>query len=403
MVSGGHRLSSVVVLVAVLAALAGCGGNGNGSRPTSTAAGAPSATPRDQWGTVWLCRPGLAHNPCTLSLMTTVVGRAGATHIQRASPAGNPTIDCFYVYPTVSGQPRLNASLAIGIRERAIAIAQASRFSQVCRVYAPVYRQVTLGALEHPRGVTRASALVAYESLRLAFHDYLAHYNHGRGIVFIGHSQGAILLTRLLKREVDAEPAVRRLLVSALVLGGNVTVAKGKGVGGDFAHIPACHSSHQTGCVVAYSSFTSKPSKQSQFGRTGSDAGIRLLAPHEPSPRLRIMCVNPAAPGGGTGSLDPYVPSLALEFLPGGRTAPVPSTPWVSFPDEYTARCESSGQATWLQVTRARSSGRWPDLTRMADPALGLHIVDVNIALGNLVRLVHEESLAYTRIRQRSR
>ena len=61
-----------------------------------------------------------------------------------------------------------------------------------------------------------------------AFRDYLAHYNDGRGIVFIGHSQGAVILIRLLQQEVDRTPALRNRLVSALLMGGNVTVPKGQ-------------------------------------------------------------------------------------------------------------------------------------------------------------------------------
>jgi hypothetical protein len=277
-----------------------------------------------------------------------------------------------------------------------VALAEASRFSQTCRVYAPVYRQITLSALQHPARITRADALVAYDSVRSAFRDYLAHYNHGRGIVFIGHSQGATILTRLLQKEVDGNPSLRRRLVSALLLGGNVTVRKDRSTGGDFHHIPACGSEHQTSCVVAYSSFTSKPPQNSQFGRTTSDAGVRLLAPTNPSPELRIMCVNPAAPAGGTAPLDPYLPSLALRFLGGRRKLKV-ITPWVSFPGEYSARCESSGNATWLQVTRVGAHDQQPALAEARDAVLGLHVLDVNIALGNLARLVRDEAAAFTR------
>ena len=149
----------------------------------------------------------------------------------------------FYLYPTISDQQTANANLQIGLRERLVAIAQASRFSQVCRVYAPVYRQLTLAAIDKPGGINAADSLVAYRSALSAFRDYLAHYNHGRGIVFVGHSQGASIMIALLEREVDSKPNVRRLLVSALLMGGNVTVPRGRDVGGDFAHIPACRSS----------------------------------------------------------------------------------------------------------------------------------------------------------------
>jgi Protein of unknown function (DUF3089) len=345
---------------------------------------------------VWLCRPGLVADPCTSDLTTTAVGRKGATRVERARPAESTAVDCFYVYPTISGQASTNANLAVGFRERAVALAEASRFSQVCRVYAPVYRQVTLNALRHPGRITRADAFVAYDSVRSAFRDYLRHYNHGRGIVFIGHSQGATILIRLLQQEVDDSSSVRRRLVSALLLGGNLTVRKDRSTGGDFNHIPACASDHQTGCVVAYSSFTSKPPPNSQFGRTTSDAGVSLLAPTNPSPELRIMCVNPAAPAGGSASLAPYLPSLALAFLPGGRGLKI-KTPWVSFPGEYSARCKSSGNATWLQVTHVGSHDRRPQLAQSGDAILGLHVLDVNIALGNLVRLVRDQAAAFAR------
>jgi DUF3089 family protein len=262
-------------------------------------------------------------------------------------------------------------------------------------VYAPVYRQITLSALEHPARITRAHALVAYDSVLSSFRDYLAHYNRGRGIVFIGHSQGAAILIELLRREVDGEAAVRRRLVSALLLGGNVTVRRGSDVGGDFTEIPACGTRTQTGCVVAYSSFTAKPPAGSQFGRTTSDAGVSLLSPRAPTRDLEIMCVNPGSPAGGTATLDPALPAFALAFLPAGRV-PAVRTPWASFPGEYSGRCESSGDATWLQVTRTGGpADRRPRLSRLKDPAMGLHVLDVNIALGNLVRLVRAQAAAY--------
>jgi hypothetical protein len=383
-------------MVVSVVLVSGCG---SGGRHTATSSSAPTIqrSARDRWGTVWLCRPGLADNPCLSDPSTTAVRAGGAKRVERAS-TGNPSVDCFYVYPTISGQPTINANLNVGLRERLVAIAQASRFSQVCHVFAPVYPQITLAALEHPARITRADALRAYNGVLAAFHDYLSHYNDGHGIVFIGHSQGASILIRLLQREVDADPAVRRRLVSALLLGGNVTVAKGRNVGGSFAHIPACASRQQTGCVVAYSSFTSKPPTNSQFGRTTSDAGVNLLTPRSQDPSLRILCVNPGSPSGGGSTLDPFIPTLVLNFggsMVGGSTVGI-TTPWVAFSGGYAGRCESSGNASWLQVTHTRpGADRRPNLTRLQEPILGLHVLDVNIALGNLVSLVGDEAAAY--------
>ena len=104
------------------------------------------------------------------------------------------------------------------------------------------------------------------------------------------------------------------------------------------------------------------------------------------------MCVNPASPAGGTGRLEPALPSLVLRFL-ALRNIPPITTAWAALPGRFTARCASSGNAAWLQIGatgRARSI-----LTRVRDPAFGLHVLDVTIALDNLVQLVREQAHAY--------
>jgi len=45
-----------------------------------------------------------------------------------------------------------------------------------------------------------------------------------------------------------------------------VLVKKGKDIGGDFKHIPACHSATQIGCVIAFSSFDQPVPTPSLFG-----------------------------------------------------------------------------------------------------------------------------------------
>ena len=214
---------------------------------------APSRT--DAHGVEWLCRPGLSDNPCSADLTSTVVPESGPTSVEHASPAANPAVDCFYVYPTVSEQSGAVANLHIDPSEMAVARIQASRFSEVCKVYAPIYPQLTLHALADPGAITGSDLVAAYASVQTAWEDYLAHYNRGRGFILIGHSQGASMLIKLLQKQVDNNPAVRSHLVSAIILGGNVTVPVGGTVGGSFQHIPACTTSTQTGCVIAYSSF----------------------------------------------------------------------------------------------------------------------------------------------------
>jgi len=354
----------------------------------------------DSSGIEWLCRPGRSQDPCVSDLTATVVARSGPRRIQHASVAAHPRIDCFYVYPTVSPQPGVLANLHIDPAETAVAQAQASRFSQVCRVYAPMYPQLTLADLKNPSQATAGDLTEASAGVVAAWDDYLDHYNDGRGVVVIGHSQGAAMLVGLLQSNVDPDPAVRRLLVSALLLGGNVTVPIGKSVGGSFQHIPACRSTSQTGCVVAYSSFERPPPPDSEFGRPGQGVTMLQPVPETTTSGLEVLCVNPASPSGGSATLSPYFSRVKVIGGVSARgsgvvTAP---TPWVTEPDLYSARCEYSGGASWLQVDAPVHAG---DPRTVVDQALGavwgLHLVDVNIALGNLVDLVGDQARSYAR------
>lgn len=359
-------------------------------------AGAAASAPAQESSTVWLCRPGLANNPCETDLTTTEIEPDGTQKVVRAAPAKRPPVDCFYVYPSVSAQTTLNANLNVDPELTAVAEAQASRFSQTCRVFAPVYPQLTVVATGATGDQTAAARAAAYDGVLKAWRDYLAHDNKGRGVVLIGHSQGAGMLTQLLRSEIDPNPKLRRRLVSALLLGGNVTVAAGRDSGGDFRHISACRRRDQTGCVVAYSSFDQPPPATSAFGRVGG-----MSARTGERAGLEVLCVNPTAPGGGTGTLEPYRRTTPIPGPIGAIQGPAPSapTPWVRYPGRYTAKCESRNGATWLQISDIGDPANQPSpfqVSSVLGPTWGLHIEDVDLALGDLVDLVRDQAAAYT-------
>ena len=219
----------------------------------------------------WLCRPGGSTDACgSADLSTTVVSAKGKLKVENWTGNPDAPIDFFYVYPTVSNDLTPNSDMVAGPEERNVILHQFARFGSQCKLYAPLYRQVTLAALR--AGMSgkpmAADRQLGYNDVVDAWNYYLQHDNKGRGVVLIGHSQGAGVLTQLIKNEIEGKPVQPRM-ISALLLGTNLAVPKGKDVGGAFQKVPLCRSAAQTGCAVAYASFraTEPPPKGALFGK----------------------------------------------------------------------------------------------------------------------------------------
>jgi Protein of unknown function (DUF3089) len=333
-----------------------------------------------------------------------VVSEDGTLKRETFKANANAPIDCFYVYPTVSLDNAGNSDMDAGPEENGVVRSQLARFGSQCRLYAPLYRQVTLTAL---RAATRGTPMatdrtVAYSDAVDAWNYYLQHDNNGRGVVLIGHSQGSGILTRLIANEIEGKPVQSRI-VSALLIGTTLAVPKGKDVGGAFKHMPLCHKATDTGCVIAYVSFRSTipPPENTRFGRvtdTSMEAG----------------CTNPAALG-GNGTLQAYFSGDGRSIV--SSVAPPPTwvagktidTPWVTVPGLLTSRCVSNEKGTYLEVTVHGNPNdpRTDDIVGdvMTDgkvnPSWGLHVIDVNLAIGNLVNLVGQQATSYLAARKR--
>ena len=348
---------------------------------------------------VWLCQPGVDPDPCHESLTTTVQEPDGTSRVVDPTLPANPPIDCFYVYPTVSEQPGTNADKSKDEQQIEIARYQAQRYSLKCKVYAPMYRQLTLASIFSGSAEARAAGRkIAYADVREAWLEYLARYNRGRGFVLIGHSQGAGMLRQLMRDVIDPKPSVRRQLVSALLLGGNVLVRKGQKVGGDFVNLPACTLSDQIGCVLAWSAFGDPPPDNTRFGRSPSadttGAGLPWGTDYE------VLCTNPMSLAAN--EQRPMTSLLRTEPFPGtigaaltimyGGPPPTAPTPWLQPGDRYSARCEPSNGANVLMVSPIGNARK---LNPSPTPDWGLHLGDANLPLGELVDVVGRQSAAY--------
>jgi hypothetical protein len=356
-----------------------------------------AGAPRAEAKTVWLCKPGLADNPCDVGLDTTTVSPTGEPTGTRTPKPKKPKVDCFYVYPTVSEDQGKNSDLVAGPEERSIALYQAARYSQHCRVFAPMYRQLTLAAILSGEPITQAEAELAYNDVLAAWKTYLKKMNDGRGVVFVGHSQGTAVLRKLVGEQVDEKKKVRKRLVSALLYGGNVLVAKGRLDGGDFRRIPGCTEGDEIGCAVAYSTFDEPVPADSLYGRPtpggffGGDPATQ-----------DVLCTDPAELSGSGGAMRVVVPSEP--FAPGtvigsateavGLPRPQVDTTWIEFPNAYTGGCSSADDANVLQIA---PQGGAPNLNALPDANWGLHLLDANIALGNMTDVVGRQARVYAK------
>jgi hypothetical protein len=342
----------------------------------------------------WLCRPGRTDDACAIDLTTTVIAANGT--MTKETWAGNPKapIDCFYVYPTVS------MDMTAGNEERNVVRQQFARFASQCRPFAPLYRQVTLNGLRAAMagGKLVLERGVQYDDVLEAWNHYLKNDNGGRPVAIIAHSQGSFIMTRLIAEEIDGKPAQSRL-VSAILLGTNIPVPKGQDVGGAFKKIPLCRKPDQTGCLISYASFRSTlpPPANTLFGRVTGDG-------------MESVCTNPAALGGGSGPLHAYLTGAGSLIASGApqkhqwvANGAAIETPFVSVPGMLTAKCATNENGSYLELTvngdpaDPRADDIPGDLGMMGrvQANWGMHLVDVNIAMGNLVDIVARQAKAF--------
>ena len=378
-----------LALFAILACLGtGCA-DASGVEASQSAAAPAAAEGLYADADKWLCLPG-REDTCDQDLTTTVVSADGTLTRELFDPSDDQPIDCFYIYPTLSLDRSGNADWNEGPEGGRVIHQQLARFADVCKVYAPKYRQITMLGVSGRSGESVADLYrVAIGDVKEAWNHYLANYNNGRGVILIGHSQGSRMLVNLIKDEIDGKPVQARI-VAAYLNGTSVVVPEGRDVGGTFKSMPLCRSSDQTQCIVAYRSFRADSGPVNDYAATQR-------------PGMEIACVNPAAPGGGQAMLHSYLTTDALmggpapRFVTDGRAI---ETPFASVPGLLSGECVSNeaGQYLAISINADPSDPRTDDITGdiytdgKLNPAMGLHLIDINLVMGNLLDLARSQT-----------
>ncbi len=197
-------------------------------------------------------------------------------------------VDVFFVYPTVFlSRDAWNADWRDAAYRKQVADGplrgQASVFNGCCRVFAPHYRQMTLGGFVRWSDDSQAAMALAYADVERAFDDFVGRRAKGRPFILAGHSQGSRLLRTLIERRIEGTNHANRL-VAAYLLGHWMEAEWFDRPGA----LRACTAAYDTGCVITWSSFAEGRNATAQrltLARTSGYAPERARRPY--------VCINP--------------------------------------------------------------------------------------------------------------
>src|SRR3546814_7231129 len=124
---------------------------------------------------------------------------------------------CFVCTLFLSSRRRhTSCALVTGVQTCALPIfmrGMASAFADAGEVWAPRYRQATLGAFLASDRVTAGKAIdAAYRDIEQAFDAFLAAQPKTRPIILAGHSQGALQNEKTIKNRIAGTPNTRHIV-----------------------------------------------------------------------------------------------------------------------------------------------------------------------------------------------
>jgi Protein of unknown function (DUF3089) len=297
---------------------------------------------------MWLARPGMADkSPAAWR-------PAGFTESALQMHAA-----VFFVHPTTYlKKAHWNAPLDDADANRfakAMVRGEASAFNRTATIWAPRYRQATFGAFVSDKPEAHQALDIAYADIAEAFDAFVAAVPQDEPILLVGHSQGSLLLKRLLLERIKGT-ALQRRIAAAYLIGWPVDPSRDPEALG----LPACAAPDQPGCMVSWLSFADEAD-------TAMMRHAYARFARDPSPQTRFLCSNPLT--GGIGSAAPASANLGT-LVPDAKLEGGALRPGIT-----GARCAEDGS---LRI------GSDPQIGPMVLPGGNYHVYDMVLFWANL-------------------
>jgi len=274
-------------------------------------------------------------------------------------------VDVFFIHPTTFFSPwswnaAADNSFTNLVTDAVFISQQASVFNGTARIFAPRYRQMSIGAFNSS---DEDEALnVAYSDIKRAFTHYLQHAGGNRPIIVAGHSQGSRHGYRLLL-EFFAKSSLKDRLIAAYLPGMFFPDGPHNTRESD---IQICSSSKQTKCIVSWMIF-------GQSGRGEKWAG-------SPPATQSYICVNPVS-----------WRSDEEKVLQQWHKGSIPFTGFGGLSKPHYNLIDTQCKDGFLYISEPKKAG----YTRMLFPGLNYHLYDYNLVYFDVRDNVAERTKAF--------
>jgi len=309
---------------------------------------------------MWFSRPGIGTNdPARWQPAT-----RGEERSIPASTQAAPAFATFFVHPTsFLDRNQWNAPLDDAESQRIARLyirGMASAFNKADEIWAPRYRQATLGAFLRDTEDSRQALDAAYDDVKQAYEFFIATVGKDTPIVLAGHSQGSLHLLRLLREEISGKEQAGRV-AAIYIIGWPISIEHDLPALG----FPACATASQSGCIMSWSSFAEPADPSQVLDSYGQSEGLDGVKRRD----SEILCTNPltGAIGGDApaennlGTLVPEENFASGELVPG----------------QVPARC---GERGLLLI------GDPPEMGNYVLPGNNYHVYDIPLFWKNLQR-----------------